>query len=69
MCSLDTGVLGQVWYNPKEPEAFVDFNTMHTCKNFDAVRKWAKDRQVPENVADDYLIPPQEGDTIYEKIP
>ncbi len=69
MCTVDTGVLGQVWWNPNWPEAYVDFNTRHRCKNFDAVRQWAEDRQLPESVPSDFLQPPQEGDTIYEHIP
>jgi hypothetical protein len=69
MCSIDTGVLGQVWVNPSKPEAFVDFNTKHTCKNFDAVRKWAELRQLPETTPVDFLEKPQPGDRIYTEIP
>ncbi|TVY34181.1 Oxidase [Lachnellula subtilissima] len=69
MCMPDTGVLGQVWWDPKDPKAFVDFNTRHKCKNFDAIRQWAQDRQMPKHVADDFLQPPKEGDTIYVQIP
>ncbi len=46
MCNVDTGVLGQVWYNPKAPEAFPDFNTRHKCKNYEDVRRWAEALQV-----------------------
>jgi hypothetical protein len=46
MCNVDTGVLGQVWYDPNEPKAFPDFNTRHKCKNYDEVRKWAEELQV-----------------------
>ena len=46
MCNIDTGVLGQVWTNPKAPEAFPDFNTQHKCKNYDAIKQWAIDHQV-----------------------
>lgn len=28
MCSVDTGVLGQVWWDPQSPKTFVDFNTV-----------------------------------------
>ena len=52
MCNVDTGVLGQVWTrqsNTKPPQAFPDFNTKHKCKDYDAVRKWAQDHQVPPN--------------------
>jgi hypothetical protein len=46
MCNVDTGVLGQVWVDPEKPNAFPDFNTRHMCKDYDAVRRWAKDLQV-----------------------
>ncbi|KAI6712442.1 hypothetical protein JHW43_005069 [Diplocarpon mali] len=69
MCTLDTGLLGQIWWDREYPKAFVDFNTEHTCKNFDAIRKWAEERQIPEKVPEDFLKPPQVGDTIYEAIP
>ncbi|KAK0611952.1 hypothetical protein B0T14DRAFT_571798 [Immersiella caudata] len=40
-------VLGQVWYNPEHPKAFHDFNAMHKCNNYEAVRKWAEAREEP----------------------
>lgn len=49
MCNVDTGVLGQVWIDPKEPTAFPDFRTKHTCKNYEDIRKWAKHLQVRTN--------------------
>jgi hypothetical protein len=58
-----------VWWDPNEPKAFVDFNTDHKCKNFDAIRQWAEERQIPVNVPQDYLQPPVEGDRIYDEIP
>ncbi|GAB7359607.1 hypothetical protein MBLNU230_g6791t1 [Neophaeotheca triangularis] len=72
MCTIDIGVLGQVWYQPESsetPQAFVDFNTRHTCRNFEDVRRWAEERQMPEDVPNDFLEPPKEGDTIYSSIP
>ena len=69
MCTIDIGVLGQVWFNPDAPEAYVDFNTHHKCRNFDVVREWAKERQLPEEVEADFLEPPKLGDTIYFQIP
>ncbi|KAL8376467.1 hypothetical protein RB595_007522 [Gaeumannomyces hyphopodioides] len=47
MCNADTGLLGQVWYNPRNVTPFPDFNTKHRCKNFDAIREWAKGIQAP----------------------
>ena len=69
MCTVDIGVLGQVWYNQSAPSAFVDFNTQHKCRNFDAVRQWAEVRQLPKEVPDDFLQPPEPGDMIYPEIP
>jgi len=69
MCTVDIGMLGQVWLYPDSPEAYVDFNTEHKCRNFDDVRQWAEDRQLPNIVPPDFLEPPREGDTIYEVIP
>jgi hypothetical protein len=69
MCTVDTGVLGQVWWNQERPQAYVDFNTRHKCKNFDAIRQWAEDRQLPEDVPPDFLQRPKEGDTVYKSIP
>ena len=71
MCTVDTGMLGQVWWNPEQPSAFVDFNTQHKCKNYDAIREWARVRQLPEpgNGPPDLLEPPKAGDRIYAEIP
>jgi hypothetical protein len=69
MCQPDTGLLGQVWWDLEQPKAFVDFNTEHKCKNFDAIRQWAQERQIPETVPGNFLKPPQIGDTIYEVLP
>lgn len=69
MCTVDVGVLGQVWLYPERPESYVDFNTRHRCRNFDAVRQWAEANQLPKDVPEDFLEPPKEGDTIYPEIP
>ncbi|CAG8981594.1 hypothetical protein HYALB_00009473 [Hymenoscyphus albidus] len=69
MCKPDTGVLGQIWWDKDAPKAFVDFNTEHKCKNYEAIRQWAEERQIPENVANDFLKHPESKDIIYEEIP
>lgn len=71
MCNVDIGVLGQVWYQPPEAdiEPFVDFNTVHTCRNFEVVRDWAEKHQLPTETPDDFLEGPKEGDRIYLEIP
>ncbi|KAK8207545.1 hypothetical protein IWZ00DRAFT_576791 [Phyllosticta capitalensis] len=72
MCNTDVGVMGQVWVRFKpadEPFAYVDFNTRHTCRNFDAIREWARRHQIPEPAPRDFVQPPVEGDTIYSELP
>ncbi|KFY67880.1 hypothetical protein V496_01370 [Pseudogymnoascus sp. VKM F-4515 (FW-2607)] len=69
MCTVDIGVLGQVWTYPETPQPFVDFNTRHMCRNFEEVRKWAEEKQISEQVPLDYLQPPKSGDTVYTGIP
>jgi hypothetical protein len=69
MCNVDTGVLWQVWTRQsitKYPQAFPDFNTQHICKNYDAVRVWAKAHQVPPNeeLPVGYVTPPNEADVL-----
>ncbi|KAF4987367.1 hypothetical protein FDECE_15463 [Fusarium decemcellulare] len=66
MCNVDTGVLGQVWANQKDPNAFPDFNTKHTCKNYEDIKKWAEKLQAPEadSLPEDYLLSPKEGDVL-----
>jgi len=72
MCEVDTGVLGQVWWADGENSpvnAFVDFNIQHKCKNYDAVRSWAQERQLPEpdKTPKDFLESP--GGYVYPSIP
>lgn len=77
MCSVDTGLLGEVWYRPTDPDAsrtpkpFVDFSTQHKCRNFDDIRRWAEERQMPdmETFPEGYLRMPRAGDRIYDGAP
>jgi hypothetical protein len=45
MCQADTGIFGQVWVEGYD--ALTDFYPKHTCKNFDAIRDWARVHQAP----------------------
>ncbi|KAJ5137880.1 hypothetical protein N7526_004113 [Penicillium atrosanguineum] len=69
MCTVDTGVVGQVWIYPENPKPFVNFNTRQRCKNFDEIREWAEQHQLPENLPADFLQPPAPGDHIYKAMP
>jgi hypothetical protein len=75
MCTTDIGVLGQVWYHPKgepRPIPFVDFNTKHKCRDFEAIRRWAETHQLPPETEVDmsrFYEMPKAGDTIYPEIP
>jgi hypothetical protein len=71
MCNVDTGVLGQVWWDPDSPHAFPDFNTAHQCKNYDDVRRWAESHQIPfepEKTPPDWLRVPAK-EVVLPKIP
>lgn len=75
MCVTDIGVLGQVWWQSEDmenPMPFVDFNTKHRCRDFEAIRKWAEEHQLPPESDVDMSIfyePPKPGDLIYPEIP
>lgn len=75
MCVVDVGVLGQIWYQPEEeqnPIPFVDFNTKHKCRDFEAVREWAEKQQLPPAETVDmgrFYELPKPGDMIYPEIP
>lgn len=67
MCNVDTGVLGQIWYNTDDAaRTFPDFRTQHKCKNYDAVAQWAIDHQAPptESLPDDYMAAPEDEDVL-----
>ncbi|KAJ5630793.1 uncharacterized protein N7484_010893 [Penicillium longicatenatum] len=68
MCTVDTGVLGQIWVYPDNPEPHLDSSTHHRCKNFDQIRRWAEVNQLPKDPPVDYIAPPAPG-TIYAEIP
>lgn len=69
MCTVDTGVIGQVWIYPENPEPFVDLNTNHKCKNFDEIRDWAKANQLPEDPPIDFLQPPASKEGVLKRMP
>lgn len=78
-CTVDVGVMGQIWYQPspspggqqqqKKAQPFVDFNTKHTCRNFEEIRQWAFTHQIQEPTPQDFLEPPGAEDVIYQNIP
>lgn len=68
MCTVDVGVLGQLWWDRSYAKAFPDFNTKHICRDFERIRQWAEEHQAPVDVPADYLQPPQKSD-VFETIP
>lgn len=75
MCNPDVGVLGQVWWQPEDedsPSAFVDFNTVHRCRDYEAVRAWAEANQLPPedqvNMSRFYEMP-KPGASVLTEIP
>ncbi|CZR57154.1 uncharacterized protein PAC_07043 [Phialocephala subalpina] len=50
MCTADIGLVPFVWVEG-QPEPGADFSTKHRRKDFDAIRQWAKEKQVDEQQA------------------
>jgi hypothetical protein len=69
MCTVDTDVFGSVWVNRTNPSPFVDFNTKHVCKNFDAVRDWAERHQIPKDLPQDFWEMPGEDIKVWDVAP
>jgi hypothetical protein len=75
MCNPDVGVLGQVWWQPENqtsPSPFVDFNTVHRCRDYEAVRAWAEAHQLPPEEEVDmsrFYEMPKPGQTVLPEIP
>ena len=70
MCTMDIGVFGSVWVgNRTDPHPFVDFNTKHTCKNFDEIRAWAQKNQIESPLPADYWEPLDDDAYVWEKAP
>lgn len=66
MCTVDVGLLGQIWWDrgPDGPSPFVDFNTVHVCRNFDDIRRWAEERQLSGQEPPDLLVQPELEDVL-----
>ena len=56
MCDADVGVIPFNWV-VNRTRAFPNFSTLHRCRNFDDVLKWAKDSLVPQP-QEEYKMPP-----------
>lgn len=72
MCTVDMGAMGQVWVHIAEANdtrPFVDFNTLHVCRDFEAIRSWAEANQVAVDTPDNFLQPPDEHMRIHEGVP
>lgn len=75
MCSPDIGVFGQVWWQPRgepDPTPFVDFNSKHRCRDFEAIREWAEVHQLPPEVTVNmsrFYEMPKPGDSVSQEIP
>lgn len=69
MCKADVSILGHVWI--RDYGIYPDFNTKHRCKNFEAIRDWARDRQLREDVDADgkSVFAIREDDEVLDDIP
>jgi hypothetical protein len=39
------------------------------CRNFDAIRAWVEERQIPEDVPEDFIEEPGEGVNVLNEFP
>lgn len=69
MCTVDTGVVGQVWIYPENPEPYLGLETQRKCKNFEDIRQWVEKNQLPKEPPWDFLVHPGPGDRIYKEMP
>lgn len=61
MCMMDIGVFGFVWVgNHSDPEPFIDSNTKHICRNFEEIRAWAEEHQMPTTLPEEFWEMPGE---------
>lgn len=63
MCNADMTVYGQYWVKDID-RPFVDFNTKHMCKDFDALTGW-----IAEHEASDVRVRFREGDVLLDTTP
>lgn len=64
MCSADISPMVWQWWEPSakiEPRNDI----VHTCRNFDAIREWAKENKVLGEV--DYTVRPDDDDLVIEE--
>jgi hypothetical protein len=69
MCTADLSVFGDIWWDPLNHRQFPHFNRMHQCKNYTAVREWAKQKQIPERIPKDFYELPKGDDKVYDRLP
>lgn len=55
MCAADTSVIVWQWDEKSQKTTFRG-NVAHTCRNFDAIRDWALERQITEKFHQEILV-------------
>lgn len=65
-CDADVGVVTYNWVKGM-PNPIPNFNTKHKCRNFDAIKEWASERQMPEPA--NGTIPKIEGAAVLKDMP
>lgn len=70
MCTADTGVHPYLWaMSGKNAHLYPDFNRDHKCRNFDDIRRFAKEHQAPWGEDGELDVQPKEGEAILPAIP
>lgn len=56
MCLSDITILPQIWID-REGGALPDFERQHQCHDFEAVRRWAYQNQMPVSQREKVFLP------------
>lgn len=58
MCDADVGLITMRWVK-KHDHPYPDFNTVHKCRDYDAVWRWLQEHQV--DVSGGWIVKPEDA--------
>jgi hypothetical protein len=66
MCTVDIGVFDSVRAHRSHPYEFVDFNTRYIYMNFEQIKAWVEENQLPEDLLEGFWETPGEDITVWD---
>ncbi|KAF2838637.1 hypothetical protein M501DRAFT_975262 [Patellaria atrata CBS 101060] len=67
MCDADVTIIPYRWVKG-HADPYPNFNTLHSCRNFDSIREWSVRRQIPD-LPSRYALHPLPGEKIWDSPP